>query len=96
MFRAVPRRYAFANNATNRMQEQHGDTDTFVYDYPDSSDYTIGIIVDPCKVSTLCLSFVFECCTTYTRCFCVRKHIRYLCGRSSVRAVLILSNVLFH
>ncbi|CAN0375993.1 unnamed protein product, partial [Pylaiella littoralis] len=35
---------------------QHGDTDTFVYDYPDSSDYTIGIIVDPCKGNS------YDCC----------------------------------
>lgn len=26
------------------------DRDTYVYALPDSSDYTIGIIVDPCKV----------------------------------------------
>lgn len=26
------------------------DRDKYVYAFPDSSDYTIGIIVDPCKV----------------------------------------------
>lgn len=31
--------------------QQYEDMDTFVVDFPDSSDYTIGIIVDPCKVS---------------------------------------------
>lgn len=36
-------------NALPKFQ-QYEDTDTFVFDFPDSSDYTIGIIVDPCKV----------------------------------------------
>lgn len=33
---------------------QYEETDTFVYDFPDSSDYTIGIIIDPCKVRDVC------------------------------------------
>lgn len=36
-----------------KSHQQYEDTDTFVFDFPDSSDYTIGIIVDPCKVSDL-------------------------------------------
>ncbi|CAM9416203.1 unnamed protein product [Hapterophycus canaliculatus] len=35
---------------------QYGDMDTFVYDFPDPSDYTIGIIVDPCKGNS------YDCC----------------------------------
>lgn len=29
---------------------QYQDTNYYVYAYPDSSEYTIGIIIDPCNV----------------------------------------------
>ncbi|CAM9598837.1 unnamed protein product [Scytosiphon promiscuus] len=37
-------------------ERQYGDTDTFVFEFPDSSEYTIGIIVDPCKGNS------YDCC----------------------------------
>ncbi|CAM9791198.1 unnamed protein product [Choristocarpus tenellus] len=37
-------------------ERQYEDTDVYEYDYPDSSDYTIGIIIDPCK------SRDYNCC----------------------------------
>eukprot|EP00752_Nemacystus_decipiens_P006299 g5679.t1 len=37
-------------------ERQYEDTDKFVFDFPDSSDYTIGIIVDPCKGNS------YDCC----------------------------------
>ncbi|CAN0212441.1 unnamed protein product [Ectocarpus sp. 12 AP-2014] len=40
-------------------ERQYADTDIFVYEYPDSSDYTIGIIVDPCKGNS------YDCCDRF-------------------------------
>ncbi|CAM9623678.1 unnamed protein product, partial [Ectocarpus sp. 13 AM-2016] len=40
-------------------ERQYADTDIFVYEYPDSSDYTIGIIVDPCKGNS------YDCCNRF-------------------------------
>eukprot|EP00904_Undaria_pinnatifida_P012814 jgi/Undpi1/8663/HiC_scaffold_25.g11128.m1 len=37
-------------------ERQYEDTDTYVYEFPDSSDYTIGIIVEPCKGNS------YDCC----------------------------------
>lgn len=43
----------------HRQQFKYEDTDTYVYAFPDSSDYTIGIIVDPCQASEIHDSALF-------------------------------------
>lgn len=37
----------------HRQRFKYEDTDTYVYAFPDSSEYTIGIIVDPCQVNEI-------------------------------------------
>lgn len=57
--------------------QQYEDTDTFVFDFPDSSDYTIGIIVDPCKVSgkaALCTGYIVVYATSSNLWICAYAH----------------------